>query len=86
MCSSDLRGRGFPDLQILEPRGGFNGLFLEIKRNGERIFKKDGTFASEHILEQADWLNGLRLRGYKAEFAVGFDECKTIIDAYFAQK
>lgn len=78
-------GRGFPDLQILEPRNGFHGLFIEIKRNGERVFKRDGTCASEHIANQKKWLDLLELRGYKTEFAIGFDECKKIIDDYFAE-
>lgn len=79
------KGRGFPDLQILVPRGGFHGLFIEIKRNGERITKRDGSFASEHIEAQNEVLEQLAGQHYRAVFAVGFDECKKIIDEYFAQ-
>ena len=60
-----------------------NGLFIELKRDGERILKKkDLTYASEHIKEQAEMLNELQERGYAAFFAVGFDQAKQIIDGY----
>ena len=37
---------GFPDIMIFEARKGFNGLFIELKRTGEVIYKKDGTLRS----------------------------------------
>ena len=59
------------------------GLFIELKKEGTRIFKKDGTLVSDaHICEQFDMLEQLRRRGYVAEFACGFDEAKKIIDKY----
>ena len=59
------------------------GLFIELKRPGTRIYKKDGTLvADQHIREQFDVLEQLRKRGYMAEFACGFDEAKKIIDEY----
>ena len=59
------------------------GLFIELKREGTRIFKKDGKLvADEHIREQFDMLHDLRARGYAAEFACGFDEAKKLIDDY----
>lgn len=60
----------------------FAGLFLELKREGTRIHKKSGEWATEHIAEQAEVLAKLRERGYCAEFAVGFDMAKKIIDEY----
>lgn len=74
--------RGFPDLFIANPIKKYGGLFIEIKRDGTRIKKKNGEWASEHIAEQAEVLQKLRDRGYVAEFAVGFDEAKRIIDEY----
>lgn len=59
-----------------------HGLFLELKKAGTRLKKKNGDWASSHIAEQADVLEQLRQRGYAAEFAVGFDEAKRIIDNY----
>ena len=59
------------------------GLFIELKKEGTRIFKKDGTLVSDaHICEQFDMLEQLRQRGYMAEFACGFDEAEKIIDEY----
>lgn len=59
------------------------GLFIELKKAGTRIYRKDGRLvANEHIREQFDMLEQLRQRGYMAEFACGFDEAKEIIDEY----
>lgn len=61
----------------------YAGLFIELKREGTRIFKKDGKLvADEHIREQFDMLHDLRAKGYAAEFACGFDEAKKLIDDY----
>lgn len=65
----------------------YAGLFIELKREGTRIFKKDGKLvADEHIREQFDMLHDLRARGYAAEFACGFDEAKKLIDDYMKGK
>lgn len=88
--------RSWPDMFIAEQSvrhedvsdhaiGEWNyaGLFIELKREGTRIFKKDGKLvADEHIREQFDMLHDLRARGYAAEFACGFDEAKKLIDDY----
>lgn len=58
------------------------GLFLELKKEGTRLKRKDGSWANEHIAEQSEALESLRQRGYCAEFAIGFDEAKKIIDEY----
>lgn len=60
----------------------YHGLFLELKKEGTRLKKKNGGWATEHIAEQAEVLGKLRKRGYCAEFAVGFDEAKRTIDEY----
>lgn len=66
---------------------GLSGLFVELKRESTRIFKKDGKLvADEHIREQFDMLHDLRARGYAAEFACGFDEAKKLIDDYMKGK
>lgn len=78
--------RGWPDMFIAEPYYGGYGLFIELKKEGTRIRKKDGSPASEHIAEQARVLTQLDERGYFAKFAVGFDEAKKIIDWYLGGK
>jgi hypothetical protein len=74
--------QGFPDIVIYEARCGWNALFIELKRDGERIYKKDGSPATPHIAEQAECLKMLRERGYEAQFAIGFDQAREIIDQY----
>lgn len=78
-------GRAWPDLFIAEPRMKFHGLFVELKAEGTRIYKKNLMYASEHIIEQAEMMNLLEERGYFASFAVGFEEAKAVIDGYLAQ-
>lgn len=75
--------RSWPDMFIAEPKDGQSGLFIELKREGVKIYKKDGTLVSnEHIREQFDMLEQLRRRGYAAEFTCGFDEATKLIDDY----
>lgn len=75
--------RGYPDLFIAEARGKYHGFYLEIKTKSNSPYKKDGTLKKDkHVEEQAEMLKKLRARGYKAEFGVGFEECKRIIDEY----
>lgn len=77
------RYRGYPDLFIAEPKGKYGGLFLEIKKAGTKILKKDGRLVADgHIREQFDMLADLRQRGYAAEFAIGFEGAKKLIDDY----
>lgn len=89
--------RGQPDLFIAQKsvmygesihmRREFSGLFLELKREGTTILVKgkDGmkTYTKDkHIQEQLTVLFKLQSFGYRAEFAVGFDEAKRIIDEH----
>lgn len=75
-------GKGFPDIMIFEPRAGKHGLFIELKREGEKLFKKDGKLKSEHLEEQAAMIANLNERGYYATFCIGLDEAKSVIDWY----
>ena len=72
-----------PDLIILHPSNGWHGLILEIKKDGEKLIKKDGEFKKGHISEQADTIGELTGLGYCAMFGIGFSDCKKIIDGYF---
>ena len=63
--------RGFPDLQITEPRKGFHGLFIEIK-----------THKGTATQVQKEWIKDLQERGYKAEIAKGLPEILNLIDDY----
>ena len=78
--------RGWPDIFVahVATHGDryYHGLFIELKKDGTRLQKKNGEFASPHIKEQWEMLGALTFRGYKAEFAVGFEQAKKIIDEY----
>ena len=65
---------------IFEPKGDYNGMFIELKRKGEMVFRKDGSVRSDvHLQEQWEMLQRLRTRGYYACFAIGFDQAVTQI-------
>ena len=74
--------RGHPDLIVYEPRDKYCGLAIELKRDGVRLTKKDGTPASKHIEEQDDYLERLRKRGWKCFFCIGYNDTITTIDEY----
>ncbi len=88
-----LNRRGWPDLFIAQPKYNgaaapvdehgniapllLHGLFIELKREGTKIYLK-----GRHLQEQALMLEALRSQGYKAEFAIGFNEATKLIDEY----
>lgn len=75
--------RGYPDLFIAESSSKDHGLYLEIKTESNSPYKKDGTLKKDkHLEEQAKMLERLRARGYRAEFGIGLENCKKIIDEY----
>jgi len=81
--------KGWPDIQICEPRNGYHSLFIELKAEGTDLLKKrmvDASgyrmWASDHIKEQHEMIERLNELGYKAEFAIGWDEAKKLIDNY----
>lgn len=80
--------RGWPDFMLASPivyqAAVTGGLFLELKKLGTRLKKRDGSWASVHIAEQAWMLERLREVGYVAEFAVGLDEAMRRVEDYLA--
>ena len=76
---------GLPDIMIFEPRKQKAGMFLEVKKDGTKIYKKDGELTKDkHLNQQEEILHRLKEKGYFAEFVVGFDEAKVIIDWYMS--
>jgi hypothetical protein len=78
---------GWPDTKIFEPKQGFCGLMIEIKKvpksQGYSIYKADGTFKkSEHIENQVKMHEKLRTKGWYIRFAEGADEAISILDSY----
>jgi len=75
------KNKGYPDLFIAEPKNGYHGLYIELK--AVNIFKQNGELKkSEHLDIQSKRLESLRANGYYAEFSIGFDETKILIDNY----
>lgn len=71
-----------PDMIILEPRGPWKGLCLELKKEGEKVYCGNGKLRAGHISEQAKTLRRLSEKGYFACFAIGFSHAKQLIDDY----
>ena len=82
---------------VVREWGFYFGLYIEIKKDGTKLkrdkdakkplkgetkIRKKGDWFDKHIEEQAEMLEKLRARGYKAEFGVGLEECKKIIGEY----
>ena len=82
MTKAIQHSSGYPDLFIAVPRNGYHGLFIELKAEGTRIFKADGSPATDHITQQIDRLNDLTDRGYDCYIIAGFDSVKKVIDQY----
>ena len=74
--------RGFPDIAIYEPIGHYHGLFIELKKDGEKLYNKDHLPKTPHIKEQFECNRKLRAKGYYAAFSIGFDQAKRLIDNY----
>lgn len=88
--------RGFPDLFIAFSREVIDeddmirrmshGLFIELKKAGTKLQKRNGEWATPHIAEQAEMLKKLKKAGYMAKFGMGFKRVKTIIDEYLGKR
>ena len=78
---------GYPDIEILEPVGKYSVLFIELKRTGTKLYKKNGEpVKNEHFAEQRLLHEQLNKRGYYACFAVGYQEAVEIIEKYFKKE
>jgi hypothetical protein len=62
---------GVPDLCLPVARGGYYGLYIELKAKGGRV---QGN--------QREWLQQLAQQGYKAVVAFGFEEARAVIEDY----
>jgi len=84
--SMQKSNHAFPDIMVFEPRNGYHGLFIEVKRDRDALYNKNGLVKNDpHIKNQLAALYQLDEKGYRASFGCGFDECKKIIDNYLNQ-
>ncbi len=63
---------GVPDLCLPVPRGGYHGLYIELKRLA------GGTVSRE----QKEWIENLRRLGYRAEVCKGWEAAAEVIEGY----
>jgi hypothetical protein len=75
---------GQPDLTIMEPRGKYGAMCMELKKDKSEVYLKDGVTLKqdEHIHKQAKMLERLRGKGYWANFVCSFDDAVHVIDEY----
>jgi hypothetical protein len=72
-----------PDMIVLEPRGQYNGLVMELKTVGQSPFLRNGSLSENaHVREQARMLDRLKHKGYYALFVVGIDQAIRTIEDY----
>lgn len=77
---------GYPDTNILAARAGYNGLMIENKALGTKIFqiRQPNRFASEHLANQYNTHLKLRKQGFAVYFAVGVTDAVKILEAYLS--
>ena len=70
---------GFMDLFLPEARGGYFGLFLEMKQN--RPYATHETKTKTWI-NQKNWIDELNKQGYFASFCFGWEQGMNLIQQY----
>lgn len=76
--------RGIPDLIIHKVIPPYAGFYLELKKDGIKIFKvrTPNEYKDEHTAEQADYIFYLRNEGYYADFGLGYVDSIIKIRSY----
>ena len=75
--------RGIPDLFICAACHGYSGLFVEIKRSRDTVYKKNGDLRkNKHVEEQVEVMERLRKAGYAVTFGLGLDDSIEKIQEY----
>jgi hypothetical protein len=71
--------KGHPDVTIFQATKKYGALFIELKATKT-------VHNSEHTRRQRAYHEVLKLQGYQADFACGFEEAKEMIDNYMSLK
>lgn len=71
---------GVPDLFLPVARGGFHGLFIEMKRPGVKPKRASSKGGLSDV--QIAWKADLEGQGYRVAVCYGFEEAKHMIEAY----
>lgn len=68
--------KGVPDVFLPVARGGYHGLYIEMKR-------KKGSVVSQ---DQKYYISALRAQGYRVDVCKGFQEAANTIEEYLGGK
>lgn len=80
------KSRAWPDLFIAESNILASGLFLEIKAENVIVFKRNGEIRkNKHLIEQDKMLKELSKKGYRARFAIGYNQAIFEIQQYLGE-
>ncbi len=80
------KGRAWPDLFIAESNNFASGLFLELKAEDVIVFNMNGKVRkNKHLIEQDKMLKELRKKGYRARFAIGYNQAIFEIQQYLGE-
>ena len=80
------KSRAWPDLFIAESNNFASGLFLEIKAEDVVVFNRNGKIRkNKHLIEQDKMLKELRKKGYRARFAIGYNQAIFEIQQYLGE-
>lgn len=72
---------GVPDLAFPVARGGYFGLYIEMKRPAGPGNSRAGTTTKD----QREWIEGLREQGYLVHVAFGWEQAARFLQDYLAQ-
>lgn len=73
---------GFPDLFVFVPKGGYHGLFIELKTPKGKTADGKTRRAGEVSDNQEMMIELLSSQGYKAVVCYGYDEAVQAIKEY----
>lgn len=77
---------GWCDIIVLEPRGKWHGLLVEVKKSESELFTKKGEFRNtQHNFEQQEFAYKANSKGYYYIYACSLDMGKKAIDSYMSQ-
>lgn len=77
--------KNVPDFLFFDPRQGFNGLAIELKKTGRVIHNKDGSLRSD-MVDQFDYLEKLKKCGWQTHLVAGKEPARQIIADYYGIK
>lgn len=76
---------GWCDIILLEARGGYHGLLIEVKKDESQLLTKKGVPKTDkHNMEQQSFARNADSKGYRYLYACGLDMGIEIVNDYMA--